>query len=343
MSSSSDVRSRVSVRRGYGSRSCPCCTGAQLQSDSGFRHHHVLTTHPQIATEKQRPMLLGAMGGVYAICSVAGPIIGGALSQHVTWRFILRVTQSALSAVELRSFLSSYACPISRPPIRVAALVGDDWTMWCCSQVAMVTLLLLPLQWGGNTRPWSDPVVIALLVVAGCLVVVFVVWEHRQGSRALLPIKMILTGSMLGICLEAVRKRSSILTHQQPLFYQVKGSSAEHSGVNILPFMIMSCLRILAHYSPPSRLQLTGHVWPFLLISPALAAVGGGLLFTVGLGTDNAKLIGYQILLGCGLGAAIQNTIVTGQAQYVDSPEMISQATGLVTFMQLLGASIGLA
>ena len=90
-------------------------------------------------------------------------------------------------------------------------------------------------------------------------------------------------------------------------------------------------------------------------------------MFTVEQGTNTARLIGYQILLGFGQGSAIQNTvspaihhcsghsqllliltlytaqIVVAQSKYMHVPERVAQATGLVTFMQLLGASIGLA
>lgn len=60
--------------------------------------------------------------------------------------------------------------------------------------------------------------------------------------------------------------------------------------------------------------QTTGHVWPFIFAFPVLASVGSGLLFTTHVNTHTSILIGYQILLGAGLGAAIQNAVSMNQA-----------------------------
>lgn len=70
--------------------------------------------------------------------------------------------------------------------------------------LGLTTTLLLALQWGGNTKPWSDGSVIACFVVFGVLCVVFVWWEYRLGERAMLPTKLLRRWTQVGTALEGV-------------------------------------------------------------------------------------------------------------------------------------------
>jgi hypothetical protein len=78
-----------------------------------------------------------------------------------------------------------------------------DWIGTVLS-VAMTTALLLPLQWGGTTKPWSSPQVYALFPVFAVLVAAFVAWERRLGSLAIMPLSMFSRRTQIGACLEAV-------------------------------------------------------------------------------------------------------------------------------------------
>jgi hypothetical protein len=86
----------------------------------------------------------------------------------------------------------------------------------------------------------------------------------------------------------------------------------------------------------------TGRYWPFLFIGPLISAVGAGLLYTIKIDTSNAKIIGFQILYGSGLGAAIQNNFLAIQSEYAKEPSKISQATSVLQFFQLIGSVLGI-
>jgi hypothetical protein len=77
-------------------------------------------------------------------------------------------------------------------------------------------------------------------------------------------------------------------------------------------------------------------------VSPPLAAVGLGLLYTITHNTPNARVIGFQILTGFGVGMCFQNGLLAVQAEYADRPDLLPQATGFVTFSQLTGAALGI-
>jgi MFS family permease len=96
---------------------------------------------------------------------------------------------------------------------------------------------------------------------------------------------------------------SILLTYYMPFFYQAKGRSAEQSGIDILPLMMSMVVGSgLAGWLN----SFTGRYTPYLIAGPVLYAIGGGLLFTIDEHTSNAKLIGYQILIGFGEGLAFQ-------------------------------------
>jgi len=208
--------------------------------------------------------------------------------------------------------------------------------------LGMVTSLLLPLQWGGNTRPWSDKTVIAMLCVFGVLLIMFIAWEFHRKDTAILPLRLFWNRTLTGTAIESFFLLLSVLvgTYYLPLWYQSKGHSATRSGIDILPFMLSS---VVAAASAGGFISYTGRYWPFLFFSPMIAAVGAGLLFTAGADTANAKVIGFQILFGVGIGAALQNTIIAVQAEYANDQKMLNQASSLVAFIQLVGGIMGIA
>ena len=70
--------------------------------------------------------------------------------------------------------------------------------------LCMVISLLLPLQWGGNTKPWKDRVVIALFCVFGVVLIVSIAVEWKMGKRAILPLDFFRRRTSVGCCLNAV-------------------------------------------------------------------------------------------------------------------------------------------
>ena len=74
---------------------------------------------------------------------------------------------------------------------------------------------------------------------------------------------------------------------------------------------------------------MTGRYWHTLILGPILAAPGLGLLYTVDAHTSSAKLIGYQILAGAGLGAYFQNLLLAVQAEFADKVAYMPNVSSL--------------
>jgi len=127
-----------------------------------------------------------------------------------------------------------------------------------------------------------------------------------------------------------------------PLFYQrADEHTATRSGLDILSFMI--CVVVGAGLAG-GIINVTGRPRPFLVGSPLLASLGSGLVFwDLTHSGKSSNLLGFQVLLGIGVGGAFQNAIIAIQAEYAHEPKMVPQSTSLVNFTQLTGGIIGIA
>ncbi|KAF8987151.1 ABC transporter [Cyathus striatus] len=304
----------------------------------------IMTIIARITTMAQRPVLMGLFGAVYAVASIVGPLLGGVFADHVSWRwcFYINLPLGGIGFVAIVLLLPNHSAAEKydgnhwwQPWLKL------DWIGTAMS-IGIVVFLLLPLQWGGNEKTWNDPAVIGTFAGFAVVIVTFVVWEGKIGDRAILPLKILLRRRMLGAFIEAamIQMGFVVASYYLPLLYQLRGHSATRSGIDILPFMISG---VAATVVSGGVVALKGIIWPFLFFMPFVASVAFGLLFTVSETTSFARIAGFQILVGVGLGSAIQNTIIVAQAEFADNESVVPQATSLITFMQLIGSSVGLA
>ncbi|GAA5935601.1 hypothetical protein JCM3775_003364 [Rhodotorula graminis] len=303
----------------------------------------------QVTALEDRPRIFGLFGAVFGLSSVVGPLIGGALTDHSTWRwcFLINLPVGAVTIAGcvflLKSTLPLGADPNDRTTRGILRqTVRIDW-LGAVLCLGAVTCLVLALQWGGNQRPWNDGGVIACFVVAGVLSIVLVFWQRYLGDRAMVPGKIFKNVGVYAICISAFMTRCSllILTYYIPIYYQaVRNHDATQSGIDILAF----CISVVISVVVAGRLvSVTGRYWYFLVLGPIPGAIGAGLLYTITPDTANAKIIGYQILCGVGVGTAMQNSIFAMQAAFRDDMRHIGQATGMASFSQFLGGTVALA
>lgn len=143
---------------------------------------------PFIAPPAKRPIMLSLISASRGLATTFGPLIGGALTEKVSWRWNFFINLPLGVAIQVAFFA------FVRPPKRES----EAFTSWAdlvqnldlfglASLLPSVVCLLLALQWGGITYPWSDPRIIVLLVLCGVLAIVFSLTEIWQGPKALLP------------------------------------------------------------------------------------------------------------------------------------------------------------
>ncbi|KIR53334.1 major facilitator superfamily transporter [Cryptococcus gattii Ru294] len=293
----------------------------------------------------QRAAFMASFGFVFVISSVVGPLLGGAFTDNVTWRwcFYINLFFGGFAAAAV-VFLLPARDPEHAETAPDRTVFGKlrrlDWLgtglIFCA-----ITCLLLALAWGGNQYAWNNWRIPFLFTLGGLLVIAFGMWQWRYDKYALIPLSLLKNRTVIASSGAIFFFMLAMLggTYQLPLFYQaVRGHSPEKSGIDIIPFMLATCVGILISGGVATKF---GRYYPFLLIGPPFAAVGFGLLYTIGVHTSNAKIIGYQILAGFGIGLSFQNALVAVQAEFHDRPSLLPQATGVVSFFQLTGAALG--
>jgi hypothetical protein len=165
-----------------------------------------------------------------------------------------------------------------------------------------IVCLLLALQWGGVTTPWRSPVTIGLFVGASILIPLWMYSQHRLGERATVPIRLIVVRTVFFAAIYGFFFYGSfvILTFYLPLYFQaIKGSSATVSAIDTLPLLISLTISSI---TGGVLLSTVGYCAPFMIVGTLIMIAGVGLLSTAGTETSFGALLGYQVIVGAGLG-----------------------------------------
>ena len=198
--------------------------------------------------------------------------------------------------------------------------------------------LILALQWGGSTYPWSAPKIIGLLVTFASTFLLFLVVETTKPKTAMAPTRVVLNRTVGGSMLFMLLSSGGLMAivHYLTIWFQAaQGQSAMEAGIRTPPLLLsMTVFGIVAAVFT----EKVGYYVPAMLLSPILCATGAGLLSTL---TPNAGInhwIGYQVIYGFGTGAGFQTATLGPQTVLPRADVPLGMA--LMFFMQQLGGSV---
>lgn len=276
---------------------------------------------------EQRLRIQGLFSGVWGLAAIVGPLVGGFLTDHVTWRWIFFLNVPAgLAATAILTFAFHEPAPAGTGSVDYAGI-------GLLSGGTIVLLLLL--FWGGHAFPWVSFPAAGLAVVSALLVLLFIRVELRS-EQPFLPFSLfenrIVTVTSVGGFLLGVSMFGAVA--YIPLFVQgVIGTSATAAGAVLTPFMVMWTVGSIIG----GRLTLLWGYRPTTVGGMVLMVAG--FLFLTRLGPDaSAKVVfADMIILGSGMGLTASMFIIAVQ-NAVDRP-----LRGLVTSINIFARNIGSA
>lgn len=290
---------------------------------------------------EKRALYTGLLLGIGQMGIVCGPLVGGALTEYVTWRWCFYINLPIGGALGvILMFLTipdltikeSFSLALVRKTIPELDLIG--FGLFAPAAI----MFLLALQWGGNSYPWNSSVVIGLFVGAGITAIIFAFWERRRGDRAMIPgpvvsHRVVWISGINGMALMGI-----ILTAAQymPLYFQgVRGEAPAMSGVDMLPSILSQLFGVVIS---GGLVQRIGYYLPFSLGSGMVSAIGNGLVSTYRPWTATAYWAGIQVLLGLGRGIGMQMGMIA--VQNVLTAHQIPVGVAFLIFCQNFSGAI---
>ncbi|RAK80856.1 MDR family MFS transporter [Aspergillus fijiensis CBS 313.89] len=292
----------------------------------------------QVVPLHRRPVFTALLGSMFGIASVIGPPLGGAFTDHVSWRWCFYINLPIGAVTGLFVFFLFHAPgPVqSRPSFR--HLLGKLDPIGTILFLPAIVCLLLALQWGGNQYAWDTWRIIVLFVVAGVLLLAFGGCQVWQGDDATLPPRVLRNRNIWSSAWFALTLNGAyfVFTYYLPIWFQsIKSASATKSGVMSLPSILAV---VLVSILSGVTVTLFGYYNPFMVLASTILAVGAGLLSTLQPNSGPGQWISYQILEGIGVGLGQQLPFVVVQNVLPDRD--VPTGTAVVTFAQTLGGAI---
>jgi EmrB/QacA subfamily drug resistance transporter len=285
-----------------------------------------------VVAPSERGRYSGLFGAVFGVSSVAGPLIGGFLTTHVSWRAIFYVN---LPVGVLAFGVLAVVFP-SRSERRRHAIdyVGSGLLALALSSLILLTTL------GGNTYGWGSWEIVVMAVICVLSVIAFVRIESRAAEPILPPSlfgnRVFVVSSAVGLVVGFAL--FGALTYL-PLFQQVvRGLSPTASGLQLLP--VMGGLLVSSIVSG-QIITRTGRYKVFPILGTAVAALGMWLLASLDASTSTGVAALHMLVLGLGLGMVMQVLVLA--TQNAVSYEQLGVATSGATLFRSIGGSLGTA
>jgi EmrB/QacA subfamily drug resistance transporter len=291
-----------------------------------------IATIGDLVPPRERGQYMGYMMAAMMVAMIAGPLIGGTITDSLSWRWIFYINMPVGGAA-LLYLAATLRLPRLRVPHRIDYLGAGLLAV-------TATAIVLLTTWGGSQYGWGSAPILTLGAVAIFGVIAFLAVEAKA-AEPVLPLHVfrnrnfsLATGMSFMLGLAMFGALTFLPIYQQT----VQHLSATGSGLMLIPMMLGSTVTSLIAGQVTTR---SGRYKVLPIIGGAVMSVAMILLTTVGVHTSLVTLGAYFVVLGIGMGFLMQTTSLIVQNS-VDPTDM-GVASSARTFFQQIGGSIGVA
>ncbi|PWC07655.1 MDR family MFS transporter [Mycetocola zhujimingii] len=286
-----------------------------------------------VVPARERGKYMGVMGGVFALSSIAGPLLGGWFTEGIGWRwaFWMNLPLGGLAILAAVLFLRLPKIENRKPRLDVAGMILLAIASTC---------LVLVTTWGGNTYEW-DSLIIISLIVGGVLSAVAFVFVERRAVEPIMPLHLFaernfnlttIAGLIIGIAMFGA------LAYIPTYLQMVTGVNATQAGYLMIP--MLAALLVSSIGSGILITKYGRYKW-MPILGTLIVAVSLVLLSTMTPDMEIWVLCSYLAIMGFGLGLAMQVLVLVVQNTFPASE--VGTATASNNYFREIGASLGSA
>ena len=284
-----------------------------------------------VVSPRERGRYQGYMAGAWGVASIAGPVVGGYVTQHLSWRWLFWANLPlGLVAIAL--------CQRGLTLLPVRGIRARIDGAGAGLLIAAVTAWLLVLSWGGIEFPWASAPVLGLAALGVICIAVLIPVERRARDPILPPrlfsYSVFLGGVAVAFCVSLALLGATFLL---PLWFQLAvGVPPARSGVLVMPFLAANTA---GAYTAGQIARKIGRTKGIVLPSLCLCVLGFAGLGRVGTGTPEVLVLLATVVLGVGIGGVMPSVLV--QVQNAAEHGDVGAATGSLLFLRSMGGAFG--
>ncbi|MEV0202952.1 MDR family MFS transporter [Nonomuraea sp. NPDC050691] len=293
---------------------------------------NVMAIIGDLVPPRERGQYQGIMAGAMSLAMIAGPLVGGFITDHLDWRWAFYVNLP-VGAIALAVLVLKLHLPKHHNKVRI------DWLGAILLSIS-ITAMVLVTTWGGNEYDWGSWQILGLIGVAVVTLAIFIPVE-RAAAEPIMPLQLFRNrnftlisaiGFLLGFAMFGA-------INFLPLFQQmVQGATATNSGLLLLPMMASA---MIVSLFVGKAITSTGKYKIYPLIGGVGMALGMWLLSTMDMDTPSWQTGVYIAVLGLGMGFLMQTTMLIAQNSVEQKDLGVSSSA--TTFFRSIGGSFGVS
>ncbi|KAB8276210.1 major facilitator superfamily domain-containing protein [Aspergillus minisclerotigenes] len=286
---------------------------------------------------RSRSLYMGILEFMWTISGGLGPILGGVFSEYLSWRWSFWIN---LPICGLAFILLFFYLDVHNPKTKVAdGLKAIDW-VGSLSIIGFTLMVLLGLNFGGETFAWNSPQVICLIVFGSLFSIIFFCGEKYVAKYPLMPLKMLKHRSTIAVALVTLFHGAVFIACEYwlPLYFQsARQASPMRSGLMVLPLVLAEGV-----FSGISGwlIHRTGKYAEQIWIGTVLLTLGTGLFIRLNPTSPLVELIIFQVIGGAGSAILFAPPLIALQAMVAQDDT--ASATAMLGFIRTMAMSVSI-